>query len=581
MKACTQCHMRYPDDAGKHCFVDGAELVETTDPRIGSTIAGRYVIEANIGEGGMATVYRAKHKIIDRPCAIKIMNPLLAKDKVVRERFRREAKSAQALAHPNIIEIFDQGDTEDGTAYIVMELLKGSALADVVARGALTMKRAIPLMIQMSRGIARAHDLGVIHRDLKPENIFVVERDDGSDLVKLLDFGIARSRSDSRLTNAGELFGTPQYMAPERITSGDAGPNVDLYALGVIFFELVTGRLPFDAPDVTSFLVKHIKEPPVPPRTFVPDLPGELDTLILTLLAKDPKARPVDAHRVEIDLTSLARKLKIDLPIDPEEDPLSSRPPAKTLPNVAVHQWARRVYVFEQMLSRAFGPAQPAEMKKLLVQLKDLVIKVTDTRATHVNEQRALEEIDKRGREGRQRFGFAVDALGVDASKAKDEVRSALARAADLKGDVASGQAAFTNAHREIVTWEGRSGFHEPSKYLARAYRECADVVDGWNAARDKELAAIGAHADAERVASDIEFQIRELRAALANHEKAIETEHAARETKIISMNQEVEAMETTLLHLATKFCEPLRKRPELGPLFQQLESSSPTTGAA
>jgi serine/threonine-protein kinase len=574
MKACTQCQMRYPDDAGQHCFVDGAELVVTTDPRIGSTIAGRYVIEDNIGEGGMATVYRARHKLIDRPCAIKIMNPMLAKDKVVRERFRREAKSAQALAHPNIIEIFDQGDTEDGTAYIVMELLKGSALADVVGKGALPLSRAIPIMIQMSRGIARAHDLGVIHRDLKPENIFIVHRDEGGDLVKLLDFGIARSRSDSRLTNAGELFGTPQYMAPERITSGDAGPNVDLYALGVIFFELVTGRLPFDAPDVTSFLIKHIKEAPIAPRTMVPDLPAELDALILALLAKDPKERPVDAHRIEADLTALARKLKIPLPIEVEDDPLSSRPPAKTLPNVAVHQWAKRVFVFEQMLSHAFGPTQPAEMKRTLEQLKDLVTKVTDLRATHVSEQRALEEIDKRGREGRQRFGFAVDALGVDASKAKDEVRNVLARGDALKEKVVETQARYATAQRELVTWEGRSALREPSKYLARAYRDCAEAVDLWSTARNADLASADAHAEAERVASDLEFQIRELRTALANHEKAIDTEHAAREKKIITMNQEVEQMEATLLHLATKFCEPLRKRPELGPLFQQLESA-------
>jgi len=451
--------MKYPADAGQFCFVDGAELVETPDPRIGQTIAGRYVIEEGIGEGGMASVYRAKHKLVDRPCAIKIMNPALARDKVVRERFRREAKSAQALAHPNIIEIFDQGDTEDGTAYIVMELLRGRSLADIIGKGALALARAIPLMIQMSRGIARAHDLGVIHRDLKPENIFVVERDDGSDLVKLLDFGIARSRTDSRLTNAGELFGTPQYLAPERITSGDAGPNVDLYALGVIFFEMVTGKLPFDAPDVTSFLVKHIKDPPKSPKSLVPTLPDALETLILSLLAKDPKARPVDAHRVESDLAALARKLTIPLPIEVEADPLSSRPPAKTLPNVAVHQWAKRVYVFEQMLSKAFGAGQPQDLKKLLSQLKDMVERVTNLRAQHIAEQRALEEIDRRGREGRQRFGFAVDALGVDASKAKDEVRRAQAEAEKSKESVDAARERYTNAQRELVTWEGRAGF--------------------------------------------------------------------------------------------------------------------------
>src|SRR4051812_4874351 len=163
--------MRYPNEA-TFCFVEGAELVELPDPRVGTLLAGRYVIEDVIGEGGMATVYRARHKLVDRPCAIKILNPALATDHVVRERFRREAKSAQKLSHPNIIEIYDQGETDDHTAYMVMEHLRGSALADLVSSGPMEIGRAVGIMIQIARGIARAHDFEVIHRDLKPENIF-------------------------------------------------------------------------------------------------------------------------------------------------------------------------------------------------------------------------------------------------------------------------------------------------------------------------------------------------------------------------------------------------------------------------
>jgi serine/threonine protein kinase len=231
MKTCPQCHIRYPADA-IYCFVDGASLSVMVDPLIGTTLSGRYVIEDRLGEGGMATVYRARYKLMDRPCAVKVMNPAYSTDATVRERFRREAKSAQALSHPNVIEIFDQGEREDGTPYIVMELLEGYTLSALIDGGPIVAPRAIPLMIQMSRGIARAHDLGVVHRDLKPDNIFICRRADGSDLVKILDFGIARSRSDTRLTSAGELFGTPQYMAPERVMSGETGPSVDLYAVG-------------------------------------------------------------------------------------------------------------------------------------------------------------------------------------------------------------------------------------------------------------------------------------------------------------------------------------------------------------
>ena len=575
VKICPQCQMRYPPDAGKFCFVDGAVLGVMQDPRIGSTIAGRYVIDENIGEGGMATVYRARHKLIDRPCAIKILAPQMARDAVVRERFRREAKSAQSLAHPNIIEIYDQGDTDDGTAYIVMELLHGSSLADVIAKGPISFEVAIPLMIQMSRGIARAHDLGVIHRDLKPENTFVCKRPGSPELVKLLDFGIARSRTDSRLTSAGELFGTPHYMAPERVQSGDAGPSVDLYALGVIFFEMVTGVLPFDAPDATTFLIRHVTEKPKSPRALNPEIPLPLEDLILRLLEKDPKARPVDAHRVESDLTAIAGTLGIPLPRDEANDPASSRPPARTLPAVGVDKWSQRTRVFEQMLARAFSGSPPKDLTRMLDEVSQLVVRVTDLRGAAVKDQRTLEEIDQRGRDGRQRFGFAVDALGVDASKAKDEVRGAQALRAEAKQHAQAAAARFALVHRDVIIWEGRSGFHEPYAELAEAYRKSTTAVEEWLAMRKEEARAQRSLEEHERIASDLEYQIRELRGALANYEKQIDTEHNASEKKIIEMNQQAETMEASLLQLASKFTEPLRTRPELGPLFQQLESDA------
>src|SRR3984885_10452667 len=317
MKACPQCHIRYPTDP-VHCFMDGAELAAITDPLIGKTLAGRYVIEDLLGEGGMSTVYRACHKLVDRPCAVKVMSPTLATDANVRERFRREAKSTQAISHPNVIEIFDQGEMEDGIPYIVMELLDGATLSTLLDAGPIAPERGLPIMIQIARGIARAHDLGVVHRDLKPDNIFVSLREDGSDVIKILDFGIARSRADTRLTNAGELFGTPQYMAPERITAGEAGPSVDLYALGVIFFEMATGQLPFNATDPATFLIRHMKEVPPSPRKINARVPERLEALVLQLLEKDPRARPVDAHRVEHDLVEIARSLRIPVPAEPE-----------------------------------------------------------------------------------------------------------------------------------------------------------------------------------------------------------------------------------------------------------------------
>ena len=221
MKSCPQCKLKYPDDSTA-CFLCGGGLVALKDPLIGVTIAGRYQIEEVLGQGGMATVYAARHRLVDRPCAVKVMSAQYTRNEVIRERFRREAKAAQKLAHPNIIEIFDQGETPDGLVFLVMELLQGETLADVLEHGKVPLDRGLPIMIQIARALARAHDLEVIHRDLKPENIFLARLPNGADLVKLLDFGIARSMQDSRLTGAGEVFGTPQYMAPERITSTEA-----------------------------------------------------------------------------------------------------------------------------------------------------------------------------------------------------------------------------------------------------------------------------------------------------------------------------------------------------------------------
>jgi eukaryotic-like serine/threonine-protein kinase len=576
MKACPQCHIRYPTDS-VYCFLDGAALEAIRDPLIGATIAGRYLVEEVLGEGGMATVYRAKHKLVDRPCAVKVMNPALASDPTTRERFRREARSAQMLAHPNVIEIFDQGETPEGTTYIVMELLDGRTLAELTDAGPVPLPRAIPIMIQMARGIARAHDLGVVHRDLKPENIFIVRRAiDGTDMVKILDFGIAKSRGDSRLTNAGELFGTPQYLAPERITGGEAGPGVDLYAVGVIFFEMSTGKLPFDANDPTTFLVKHMKEKPPRARDVDPRLPEKLDALIAQLLEKDPKARPVDAHRIEQELASLAQTLGIATPPEPEDDPQSSRPPATALPPAGVHQWAKRVVVFEQMLARSDGASgNRGDLERTLTEVRGLVRELSEVREASAAEQHKLEDIDTRGRDGRTRFGFAVDALGLDASKARGELRSSRENLERLAAESGKAADAYKLVQREVINWEGRSGLEEPYAQLARAYRDCAEAVDAWLAARTLERAAHAAVEDKERTVTDLDYQIAELRAALANHEQGIDRDRDATQKRLVELNARAERAETKLVQLATRFCEPLRKRPELGPFFQQLESEA------
>lgn len=567
--------MRYPNEA-TYCFVEGSDLVELPDPRIGTLLAGRYVIEEVIGEGGMATVYRARHKLVDRPVAVKIMNPMLASDPIVRERFRREAKSAQKLAHPNIIEIYDQGDTEDGTAYIVMELLRGESLASVIQRGLMDVDRAIHIMIQIARGMARAHDLEVIHRDIKPENIYLCRRDDGSDLVKLLDFGIAKSRQDSRLTGQGELFGTPQYMAPERIMGSDTGGSSDIYALGVVFFEMLTGELPFNAPDVATFFVKHMNEPPPALRSLNPRVPEKVDELVVRMLGKSPSDRPVDAHRIHQDLLEIVREREMTAPPILEEEPVSLPAPV-TLAAGPGDPWARRMVVLEQMLARAFGAKAraPGELTELLDEANRVMRVVVSLRSDGFKAQEALENIEHRGREKRAQLGFAMDQLGVDVSKSKEDLRSARELKARAEEEAKLARARFEQAHKEAMFWEGRAGFHEPSTDLASAYRALADAVDEWIALRHEERRAEEYAEAAERTANDLDFQIRELRSALQKQEAELDTERAKCEERITSLGKEADRLETELLELTTRFCKPLRARPELAPLFKELETEA------
>jgi eukaryotic-like serine/threonine-protein kinase len=571
MRKCPLCNLRYPN-ISTLCFVDGAELVPLEDPRVKSTLAGRYVIEDVVGEGGMATVYKARHKLTDRPCAVKVMNPMMARDNVVRERFRREAKAAQILAHPNIIEIFDQGDTEDDTSYLAMELLEGEDLGYLISRGALPVGRALTIMVQMARALARAHDFGVLHRDLKPENIFICIGPGGEDVVKLLDFGIARSLQDSRLTGTGEMFGTPQYMAPERITSIDTGPSADLYALGILYFEMLTGRLPFDAPDIPSFLFKHLQEKPPKLRTLAPEVPEALEDLVDRMLAKDPASRPADAHRVRLDLEEVGRGLDIELPYEPS---LAAQHLPSLLPPVSVDRWKRRAEVFRQMLTRAFGASPPAHLAKALDELVRRVAELSALRGEESTERHKLQAIEAREREGRVRFGAAMDSLGHDTSAARVVAREARAGATPLRDEVLKCADAMRTAHREIVFWEGRSGFQEPYPQLAQAYREAGATVERWAEACERERAALREVQEREQAVIDLEFQVHELRGALAKFEADIGAERAEQEAAGLDLARRIEAHETELAALAARIAEPLRGRPGLEGLFQELEAAA------
>ena len=240
----------------------------------------------------------------------------------------------------------------------------------------------------------------------------------------------------------------------------------------------------------------------------------------------------------------------------------------------AIDQWAQRIELFEQMASRAYGPNVPGAQARTLSELKRLVLEINEVRTASAKEQRALEGIDAYGRDARQRLGFAVDALGLDASKARDELRAAGAELEEPAEATRRAAKAYADTQRELIAWEGRSGQVEPYKQLAEAHRTSADAVDAWLIERKRERDAQTALESKERGVSDLEYQIAELRSALAKHEAGIDRDRDAAQKRAVELSARLEGIEQRLLQLAAAFCAPLRMRPELGPLFQRLEAS-------
>ena len=276
----------------------------TPDALIGAVIDQRYRVEALLGEGGMGLVYRATHIQLHKALAIKVLRSENIRDEEVLARFRREAQSASNIGNEHIVDIHDFGTLPDGSTYFVMECLEGLDLIDAIdAAQRLPEGRAIHIARQICLALGAAHDAEIVHRDLKPENVFLTRRGEDEDFVKVLDFGIAKvANRPHRLTRDGEVLGTPHYMSPEQCAGNDIDHRTDIYALGVLLYEMVTGRVPHDADTMMGILTKHMYEDPVPPRVRFSKLSEQLERVILRCLEKKPEQRYRTMHELEADL---------------------------------------------------------------------------------------------------------------------------------------------------------------------------------------------------------------------------------------------------------------------------------------
>jgi serine/threonine-protein kinase len=313
LKLCPVCSTEYPDDI-KFCQNDGATLRAAAPATnlVGQVIADRYHVVKKLGEGGMGQVYLAEHVKMGRRSAIKVMNPSLTHDPDAVARFNREASNASRITHPNVCAVYDFGETPDGLIYLAMEFVEGEPLTDLLGRdGALPLARAVRIFRQVADALQAAHDLGIVHRDLKPDNIMLAKGRDGADVVKVVDFGIAKAvggdEAGQKVTKTGLVVGTPEFMSPEQLSGDKVDGRSDLYSLALVFFRMLTGKLPFEATTVQETMIKRLTDEPIKLAVARPDLafPTGLQEVLDAALTRAPADRYQSVAKFAADVTAV------------------------------------------------------------------------------------------------------------------------------------------------------------------------------------------------------------------------------------------------------------------------------------
>lgn len=536
---------------------------------LGRVVAGRYRLEARAGEGGMGVVYRARHVLIDRVVALKLIRPDLRGETHLRAWMLREARAANRVDHAHIIDIHDIGETEEGELYLVMEYLIGTSLSSELAKGPMVLSRAVDILEQMCAALARAHDLGVVHRDLKSDNILLSTRGGRKDFVKILDFGLAHLAMDPRLAPKGAVFGTPEYMSPEQARGEEAGPPSDLYALGVLFYEMLTGQLPFRSNDRDTLLEMQRSAPPPKPSAIKPDVLPQAESIVLKLLEKERRKRYQDAHHLHEELKALQRSLP-STPWEVPSDPQNAAPPPPPPPqSPGVIEWANRAALFSRMVSRVYSAGNtPPEIQTGLGQAWDLAARATRLEGEVASHTRKLESLERRGRALRAEIGRKVEELAHEESRALREAAAEQQEAAKLRElvQVAERAAATARSQADQAAQQGSV------TATLRAIYERAGAAAALLDARREGLSEHEKKASAkDQHARDLRRQIDELRAQLARYAEALEEDLNAGRERVASRTREGLNFEKAFSEVTTMLLNHLKQKPEARDLLQEL----------
>ena len=548
------------------------------DLLIGRIIHNRFRLEERLGVGGMGAVYKAKHLFLDRVAAIKIIRPEQKSQDHFRAWFLREARAVNMINHAHIVEIYDYGETEDGLAYLVMEFLDGTPLTKFITRGPMGLRESVDLLEQVCAALARAHDMGVIHRDLKPDNIFLIERGGKKNFIKILDFGLARVIKEGRLAEEGAVFGTPEYISPEQARGEDAAATSDLYALGVVFFEMLTGRLPFETRDRDKLFGMHIYKQPPPPSTYLKNISPTAEGIIMKLLAKVPEERFADAHHLLEEIKNLQRILPRDTLGENVAAPqrISFQPSAAggrmaALPEFA--QWAIKSTIFARMVARAFPAGQPSDD---ITRALDGIWKTTAEAARVDGEissvARRLEGAEKKFRDFKARIGRKIEELSRESSKlsrgiqmGQEELEGKRRQAHDLEDQLASLRRGIDDKEKAGAEAGGLKKDYEQAGSLHANFIVVKQAVHGMesNIIRDMEKQ------------KQLEERIDSYRSELEGQIGGLEVDIRKARENVEQKGAEGAKLRKKLIECASFLVEQLYPNDECRDLFVELEEFS------
>jgi serine/threonine-protein kinase len=543
---------------------------QPSDTMLGKVVAGRYRLEARLGEGGMGIVYRARHVLIDRVVALKLIRPDLRGETHLRAWMLREARAANRVDHAHIIDIHDIGETEDGELYLVMELIVGTALSTEVAKGPMPIARGVDILEQMCAALARAHDLGVVHRDLKSDNILLTVRGGRKDFVKILDFGLAALARDPRLAPKGAVFGTPEYMSPEQARGEDAGPQSDLYALGILFFEMLTGQLPFRSTDRDTLLEMQRSSPAPRPRSIKPDISPAAEAIALRLLEKDPRKRYQDAHHLQEELKALQRSLPSQQWDVQGEAAPAMPPPPPPAQSDGVLEWANRASLFARMVSRVYPAGNaPPEILQSLEQTWVLAARASRLEGEVASQNRKIEALERRGRALRAEIGRKVEELAHEESRVLRDATAAHEEASRLREQTTAAERVAEAARQQAEVAE-RQGSGHVRTYWERVGAAMATVELRREQLRELEAKA----AQREAAARDLRKQIEDLRGQLGRYAEALEEDLASGRERVAARVREGLGYEKSYSDVTTLLMNHLKGKAECRDLFQELLST-------